>query len=138
MYNKIKDEIKQDYYQQNFPNDGQRFVAWYLRNIHLRDMNETRDDITDGADDKQIDAVVIDDDKSTIFIIQGKFIGSEKVDGTPLREVLSSWVQLKNLVRLQEIRNVKLKRKLSKVATAIEDDYEVSFELIHCLKFYKK
>ncbi len=58
MFEQIKEEIKADYYQQNFPNDGQRFVAWYLRNIHLCDMNETRDDITDGADDKQIDAIV--------------------------------------------------------------------------------
>ena len=74
MFSKIKEEIKQDYYTQNFPNDGQRFVAWYLRNIHLRDTIQVKDDITDGADDKQIDAIVIDDDKSTIFIIQGKFI----------------------------------------------------------------
>ena len=70
MYEKIKTEIQENFYQQNFPNDGQRFVAWYLRNIHLRDMNETKDDMTDGADDKQIDAIIIDDDKQTIFIIQ--------------------------------------------------------------------
>jgi hypothetical protein len=49
MYQKIKEEISQDYYQQNFPNDGQRFVAWYLRNIHLQDTNETKTDITDGV-----------------------------------------------------------------------------------------
>ena len=49
--------------QWRFPNDGQKFVAWYLRNILFRDMNETRDDITDGRDDKQIDAIVIDDEK---------------------------------------------------------------------------
>ncbi len=36
MYKKISEDIKEDYYQQNFPNDGQRFVDWYLRNIHLR------------------------------------------------------------------------------------------------------
>lgn len=83
----------QDYYVQNFPNDGQKFVAWYLRNIHLRDMIQTKDDITDGADDKQIDAIVIDDDRSSVFIIQGKFVGSDKVDAEPLREVLSSWMQ---------------------------------------------
>lgn len=130
MYDKIKEEIRQDYYVQNFPNEGQRFVAWYLINIHLRNMNQTKYDITDGADDKQIDAIVIDDDKSTIFIIQGKFIGAKKVDGEPLREVLSSWIQLKDLVRLQEVGNPKLKRKLSEVANAIDDDYEVSFELI--------
>ena len=26
----IKNEISQDYYQQKFSNDGQRFVAWYM------------------------------------------------------------------------------------------------------------
>jgi hypothetical protein len=94
MYEKIIKEIKEKFYQQNFPNDGQRFVAWYLRNVHLRDMNETKDDMTDGSDDKQIDAIVIDDDKQTIFVIQGKFISENSVDAEPLREVLSSWIQL--------------------------------------------
>ena len=130
MYEKIKNEIQENFYQQNFPNDGQRFVAWYLRNIHLRDMNETKDDMTDGADDKQIDAIIIDDDKQTIFIIQGKFISQNAVDAEPLREVLSSWLQLRDLVRLQEVGNYKLKRKLSEVAKALEDDYEIAFELI--------
>ena len=130
MYNKIKEEIKENFYQQNFPNDGQRFVAWYLRNIHLRDMNETKDDITDGADDKQIDAIVIDDSKQIVFVIQGKFLGNDKVDAEPLREVLASWVQLRDLARLQEVANAKLKRKLSELAKALEDDYEIAFELI--------
>ena len=93
-------------------------------------MNECKDDMTDGADDKQIDAIIIDDDKQTIFVIQGKFIGNGSVDAEPLREVLSSWVQLKDLTKLQEIGNIKLKRKLSEVANAFEDDYKVEFELI--------
>jgi len=67
MYQKIADKIQDKFYQQNFPNDGQRFVAWYLRNIHSRDMSETKDDMTDGADDKQIDAMFIDDNQQTIF-----------------------------------------------------------------------
>src|SRR3974390_1053962 len=100
MYSKIKEEIQQDYYVQNYPNEGQRFVAWYLMNIHQKDMNETRDCITDGANDKQIEEIVIDDDKSTIFVIQGKFFGEDSVDSGPLREVTSSWIQLKDLVRL--------------------------------------
>jgi len=55
MYDLIKKQITADYFKQRFSNDGQRFVAWYLRNVLFRDMNETRDDITDGAGDKQID-----------------------------------------------------------------------------------
>jgi len=130
VYKQISDDISQEYYQQNFPNDGQRFVAWYLRNIHLRDLIQTRDDITDGADDKQIDAIFVDDDKATIFVIQGKFIGTSSVDAEPLREILSAWIQLRDLIRLQEVCNNKLKQKLSEVALAIEDEYEVCFELI--------
>lgn len=130
MYDKISQEIKSDYYQQNFSNDGQRFVAWYLRNVHLRDQNQAKYDITDGADDKQIDAIVVDENNSTVFIIQGKFIGANRVDGEPLREVLSSWIQLKDIVRLQEIGNDKLKRRLTDLAAALDDDYEVNFELI--------
>jgi len=94
MYEKIKKEIEHEYYQQNFSNDGQRFVAWYLRNVYLRDPIQTKYDITDGADDKQIDAIVIDDDNTTVYIIQWKFIGAPKVDSEPLREVLSAWLQL--------------------------------------------
>ena len=116
IYEKINEEIKADYYQQNYPNDGQRFVAWYLFNILKQDRNQTKDSITDGADDKQIDAIVIDDDKQTIFIIQGKYISSGQVDAEPLREVLSSWLQLRDLVRLQTLANSKLQRKLSEVA----------------------
>lgn len=130
MYNVIKNQVANDYFQQNFSNDGQRFVAWYLRNVLFRDMNETKADITDGADDKQIDAIIVDDDKSLVRIIQGKFIGSGKVDGEPLREVLSSWIQIKDLARLQNVANNKLRAKLSELATALEEDYEVSFELI--------
>ena len=130
MYEKIKNEITQDYYRQHFSNQGQRFVAWYVHNIHGRDMIETKEDVTDGPDDKQIDAMVVDDDNNTVYVIQGKFVGQGHVDSEPLREVLASWIQLKDLVKLQETGNQKLKRRLAEVATAFEDDYSVAFELI--------
>lgn len=53
MYTKIFHDIQQLYYQEKYINDGQRFVAWYLRNIHGLDIIETKDCITDGANDKQ-------------------------------------------------------------------------------------
>ena len=130
MYNKILTELGQDYYKENFPNDGQRFVAWYLRNIHNLDTFETKDCNTDGAVDKQIDAVYIDNQSCTIYIIQGKFYGGDTVDAEPLREVLSSWIQIQDLAHLQEGANHNLQVKISEMATALEDDYEVCFELI--------
>ena len=134
IYEKIIEEIKGDYYIQNYPNDGQRFVAWYVFNILRQDKNQTKDAITDGTDDKQIDAVIVDDDKQTIYILQGKFLSSGIVDADPLREVLSSWLQLKDLVNLQTVANPKLQSKLSEVSRAFEDEYEVCFELITTAK----
>jgi hypothetical protein len=130
MFEKIVGDIKAKYYQDNFPNDGQRFVAWYLRTILFRDMNEAKDDITDGQNDKQIDAIVIDNDKSVVHIIQGKFLSKEQVDAEPLREVLSSWIQIRDLQHLQIVGNEKLQRKLSELAVALDEDYEISFELV--------
>lgn len=130
MYSKILTELGQNYYKENFPNDGQRFIAWYLRNIHNLDTFETKDCITDGAGDKQIDAVYINNQACTIHIIQGKFYGGDTVGAEPLREVLSSWIQIQNLAHLQDGANHNLQVKISEIATALEDDYEVCFELI--------
>lgn len=128
---RIQNEILQDYYQQQFSNDGQRFVAWYMRNIHLLDQRQTKDAITDGPDDKQIDAVYIDEDEQKIYIVQGKYYLGESVDASPVREVISSWSQFSNLAQMQENANPKLKTKISEIATALEDDtYCVCFELI--------
>jgi hypothetical protein len=115
MYNKVAEEIKQSYYQTNFSNDGQKFVAWYLRTILFRDMNEAKEDITDGQNDKQIDAIVIDYENSIIHIIQGKFLSAGQIDAEPLREVLSSWIQLRDLERLQITGNTKLHKITKKI-----------------------
>lgn len=130
MYNKILHDIQQDYYQNNYANEGQRFVAWYLRNIHGLDTVEAKDCITDGANDKQIDAVYINNQESTIYIIQGKFIASEYIDAEPVREVLSSWVLVQNLNQLQEAANAKLKVKINEISAALDDGYEICFELV--------
>lgn len=129
MYDQIKKDISQEYYLKNYPNDGQRFVAWYLRNIHNLDTFEAKACITDGPGDKQIDAVYVDDQTQTVYIIQGKFYQGT-IDAEPLREVIASWVQIKDLTKLQESANDKLKQKINEISQALEDDYEVCFELI--------
>lgn len=130
MYTKILHDIQQNYYQETYANDGQRFVAWYLRNIHGLDVVETKDCITDGANDKQIDAVYINNQDSTIYIIQGKFLSSGYVDAEPVREVLSSWMLIQDLNFLQEQANQRLKVKINEISNALDDGYEICFELI--------
>jgi hypothetical protein len=131
MLEQITREIANDpYYQQNFANSGERFVAWYLRRVLLRDPVATRDDITDGQNDKQIDAVVVDDEERRILIIQGKFVNEAQVDGEALREVLGAWLRLQDLPSLQKDCNEKLKAKLESVRKALEDEYRIEFELL--------
>lgn len=129
MYDQIKNDISQEYYLKNYPNNGQRFVAWYLRNIHNLNTFETKACIIDGRDDKQIDAVYVDDQAQIVYIIQGKFY-QETIDSEPLREVIASWIQIKDLTRLQESANYKLRQKINEISQAFEDDYEVCFELV--------
>ncbi|MES2459889.1 MAG: AIPR family protein [Armatimonadota bacterium] len=130
LLTRIKNDIQADiYYSQNFSNDGQRFLAWYLRNVYLRTREQARDDITDGADDKEIDAVVVDDEKRQVIIIQGKFY-SGPVDHQPLQEILAVWLQMKNLEQLQQNANKKVQVKLVEVSDALEQDYDLTFELV--------
>ena len=130
IYDKIESDIAQEYYVANFPNEGQRFVAWYLRNIHNLDTFEAKDCITDGPGDKQIDAVYVDDQTETVYIIQGKYYRGDAVDATPLREVLSSWAQIQDLKHLQDAANDDLQAKIADISDARAEGYEVSFELI--------
>ena len=91
---------------------------------------QAKDCITDGPGDKQIDAVYVDDQAQTAYIIQGKFYSGPTVDAAPLREVLSSWMLIKDLPKLQESANDKLQSKITELATAIDEDYHICFELL--------
>lgn len=131
MLDQIRSEIEHDpYYRNNFDNDGQRFVAWYLRRVLLRDDAQTRDDITDGANDKEIDAVIVDDADQRIIIIQGKFITGGSVDGGPVQEVLAAWMRLQKLDALQKDCNERLKRKIEAIRNGLDEDYRIEFELL--------
>ena len=130
IYDQIKHDIAQEYYQNNYSNDGQRFIAWYLRNICSLDIYDAKDCITDGAGDKQIDAVYINDDEQTIYILQGKFIQKAKTDSAPLMEIYSAWLQVKDLQNLQENANDKLAGKVSEISSALNDGYDLCFQLV--------
>ena len=130
LIDRIRGDLSNDkYYKQNFPNDGQRFLAWYLRSCYLRTPIQAHDDITDGANDKEIDAVIVDDEARKVIIIQSKFFAGS-IDHQPLQEVLAAWLQIQNLPALQANCNSKLQVKLEAVGAALADDYEIVFELL--------
>ncbi len=133
MYNKIKQDISEPYYLDNYSNDGQRFIAWYLRNIHNLDQDEALECITDGAKDKQIDAIYIDNDNQTVYVIQGKF-KQECIDTITLNECTAILDHIKNLETLQYCANDKLKRKVKEMADAKNADYDFVFEFVTTAK----
>ncbi len=130
MLSKIQSDIKGSFFEQNFPNDGQRFVAWYLKNIYHMSNQQIKDAVTDGQKDKQIDAVFIDDDNEQIHIIQGKYYTGDSVNGEPVREIISVHSKLADIKTLQKDCNQKLAAKLAEVGQALEDNYSISYELI--------
>lgn len=129
MYKKIQNEIKEKYYIDNFANDGERFVAWYLRNIFNLDIYQAKECLTDGANDKKIDAVYIDDNEEIVYIIQGKYYNNV-IDSKPVEEIITAWENLKNLSFLQENSNYKLQSKINEIQKAIEDNYRIEFQLL--------
>jgi len=128
---RIKSEITNDkFYQDHFSNDGFRFVAWYVRRVLLQSPEATKIEVVDGANDKKIDALVIDDENRTVLIIQGKFFEYGSIDSSPLQEVLSAWVRIQNLQSLQTDGNDKLKERIESLRQALDDEYEIRFELL--------
>lgn len=132
IYDQIKHDIAQEYYQDNYSNDGQRFIAWYLRNILAGGLDpyDAKNCVTDGADDKQIDAVYISEQDETIYILQGKFTQKAKTDSAPLMEIYSAWLQVRDLQNLQENSNGKLAGKVSEISSALDDGYDLCFQLL--------
>ena len=72
----IQQEIQSGpYYQQNFANDGERFVAWYLQHRDAsRFHRSTRRHNRPPKTTSRSTPVIVDDDERRVFIIQGKFI----------------------------------------------------------------
>ena len=73
---------------------------------------------------------IVDDERRQVLVLQGKFLTTGSVDHEPLHEVLAAWTHIKNLPALQEGANQKLKVKLEAISEALQDDYEVVFELL--------
>lgn len=131
LIQKINNEISSDrFYQDHFSNDGFRFVAWYVRRVLLQSPQATKICVVDGANDKKIDALVIDDENRNILIIQGKFFGTGTIDSGPLQEILAAWVRIQDLHSLQTDGNDKLKERIEALRQALEDEYDITFELL--------
>ena len=74
--------------------------------------------------------MVEDGEDRRVRVIQGKFVKPDSIDAAPLREVISAWTRLKDLPRLQLECSGKLAERLETIRLALEDEYDVQFELL--------
>jgi hypothetical protein len=61
---------------------------------------QSKDHITDGPDDKEFDAVSVDDGRRQVIIIQSKF-DPGSVDHQPLQKIRAAWLQMQDLPALR-------------------------------------
>lgn len=129
-------ELREDpFYQQNFSNDGQKFVAWYLRRILLRSPSAIKFELTDSPNDKKIDAIVIDDDTRQVFVIQGKYLSGGTVGPDGVNEILAAWSLLRRPTSLQSSGNKKLSERIEAFRKAQEDEYDPEFRFVTTASF---
>ncbi len=78
------------------------FIVWFLRAFFTDDQQQAVNALTGGANDKGIDAILIDDDSRTVYVVQGKYHKKDKpptesyadlVAFTGLAEILSGPIE---------------------------------------------
>ena len=62
-------------YRERFPklSDDQIFVLWFLRAFVTDNEDEAASALTGGAGDKNVDAVLLDEQAKMVFVVQGKY-----------------------------------------------------------------
>ena len=128
MLKMINRSLESDYYKK-YSNIGQKFVGWYLATIYHIDPIEVLSLVTDGANDKCIDAVFVDDDAQIIHIVQGKY-STGSVDSHAVEECIHASEYLSNLEDLESNCNDKLRALIPSISLAIDEGYSVRIELI--------
>src|SRR5438477_13219738 len=69
----LEQEVKD--FRDRFPKlaDDQLFVVWFLRAFVTESETDSADALCGGSNDKNIDAILIDDGAKVVFVVQGKY-----------------------------------------------------------------
>lgn len=69
----IKKEVKEITQQVGRLSPDNAFIVWFLRAFFTDDQDQAINALTGGAKDKGIDAIHIDREARTVFVVQGKY-----------------------------------------------------------------
>ena len=65
------------------------FVVWFLRALFTDDQEQAVNALTGGSNDRGIDAVHLDDEARTVYVVQGKYYKGEKVPTEDRSDLMS-------------------------------------------------
>lgn len=113
---------------------SEAFVLWFLINVFRLDDAVAQDAVCDGHDDKGVDAIFVDDDQQTIFVIQSKLSQNtvKTLGDTDLKEFSGTLTQFASVESVETLEKntsfAELKRVLkeAQVAAKLEAGYLVS------------
>jgi hypothetical protein len=74
----IKKEVKEITHQVPNISPDNAFIVWFLRAFFTDDQTQAVEALTGGARDKGIDAIHVDHEARTVFVVQGKYHQGEK------------------------------------------------------------
>ena len=97
------------------------FLIWYLENYYRLDMIEAVDSVVDQRGDKGIDGIYVNDDDSTITVLQSRVFQSAKkgVGDKPLREFAGTLGQFRDSQSLETLLDSG-KAKLAALTTRLD------------------
>lgn len=95
-FNHIKQEVAEITKQGPKISSEDAFIVWFLRAFFTDDQDQAVSALTGGSNDKGIDAILIDDEARTVYLVQGKYHKHDK----PPTENYTDLVSFANLAGL--------------------------------------
>jgi len=72
-FRQIQTEVREIIHRHSYLKPDEAFLVWFLRAFIVDDEDEARKSLTGKSRDKGIDAVYIDNNARTVFVLQGKY-----------------------------------------------------------------
>lgn len=121
--------------KEQFRNDNSAFLIWFLRDVFCIGEQSSVDSVCDGARDKGIDGIWVDDKSEDIYVFQSEFSPNNGRDSgdTKIREFagVSTWFENETKVNqlTTALINLELKELLEnlKIASKISRGYNVNY-----------
>lgn len=125
-FNLIKQEVVEITKQVPKISSDDAFIVWFLRAFFTDDQEQAVNALTGGSNDKGIDAILIDDEARTSYVVQGKYHKQDK----PPTESYPDLVAFANIAGLLSGDIQPFKAMLNNAHSALQEQLNVARDKI--------